>query len=107
MAVRAGSPCAAFSGKYGLHSENSFRELLIRLSRCRCSLVFENAHPTPRLSGLRPPGSGSRDSSRMPNDKRFSLAAVVSRERASTTFHPKGAKNSGPSRGANLNGEPA
>lgn len=54
-------------------------------------LQFSNTHTPPHgLSGLRPTGSGSSDSSRIPNERRFSWAAVCNRERVSTDFHPHG-----------------
>src|SRR4029434_1694143 len=74
----------------------------------RAAPQFSNTKLPPHgLSGLRPAGSGRSDSSRIPNDRRFNLAAVCNTERVSADFHPYGTKNSGPFRGANVSGEPA
>src|SRR5216683_2244179 len=54
-----------------------------------------------------PLDSGRNDMSRKKNGRRFSLAAVLNRDRTSSGFQPKGIKKSGPSGGPNLKGAPA
>jgi hypothetical protein len=72
----------------------------------RAGPQFSDTETPPRgLSGLRPAGSGSSDSSRIPNDRCLSLATVCKREPVSTDF-PRRRKKTGPSRGANFSGEP-
>jgi hypothetical protein len=54
-----------------------------------------------------PVDSGSSANSRIHNGRRLKRAAVLSIERTSMGFQPKGVKNSGPSAGPNLRVAPA